>query len=441
MKSEVIIRELAGQKRSVRLRGAGLPRQGGAAWGGNLRAVTTWYPGNSANATQQVMGPTEKQTTFSGVWNTTRLNRAPCIFEPTVGNMQNVTFADSLREIIEDIIRKGTLLNVMWINAEAATFGGRGIQRIGRCVDWNFTYQRMDDLEWTLTFDWTGRGLGQQRVTQFRTDGTTSSSAAQIQALGTTVDDAVNKTKIQLSKRTVPKSATKFTLEQLGQIADAPSKLMRDFSQSMNRISNRVSALSELINKTKGQQYELANQFLDATTTAVQSARKFYDSLTQKPAELLETQQKLASLTRAASYFKGGADTANIVQQQAYPIAAQIRAEIDARRASGPNGIAPPPGGNAPANQNGTRSQVQVHLVKQGETLLSISLLFYGVIEGAYGIAFSNGLSLKALPPVGKVLIIPPLNAGPTPQPTLPVPPAGGQVTLPGGVGKLPGSP
>lgn len=442
MKSEVVIREVAGLKRALRLVGSGLPKQG-AAWGGKQRLVTTWYPGNGAQASQQVLGPTENQTPMNGVWRTTQLTRTPAVFEGKPGAETKIAFADSLREIFEDMLRGGALLQVYWINAEAQTFGARSIYRVGRAADWNFAYDRMDDIVWSVTWDWTSRGLNQQKVTEFRDDPTNAQQQAQFQAVATALADAIDGVKLKASKRTVPLSANKFSLEQLGQLLDAPKNLMRDFGQSMNRISNRVNHLSGLINKAKGMPYEVGNQFLDACLTAVQASNGFYDAMTQKPPELLETQSTLASLTRAASYAKGVTDTSAIVASKSNELAQSIRAQIQVRRVSGASGNAfPPPGPATASSLAGDRTQVETHIVKQGETLLSISQKFYGLPEGAYGIAFSNGLSLKEIPRVGKVLIIPPLNAGPSKLlVTTPVAASGGLTTLPSGNIKLPGSP
>jgi hypothetical protein len=438
-RSYIVIRELAGQKREIKLVGPGLPKQGSAAWGGTQRVITTWYPGNSAQATQQVLGPTESQSTWTGVWNTTRLYRTPCIYEPRPGTELRMVFADGLREVVEDILRSGVLLQVYWTSQELGTFGTRGIERVGRAVSWNFNYTRLDDIDWTITWEWTSRGSSQQKVIALREDDTNQANMATMAAIGAAVDDAVNKTKIQLSKRTIPKSASKFTLEQLGQILDGPSRLMRDFSQTMNRISNRVKTLGDLINKVRGMPYELQNQALDVAVTAVQSANHFKDAITRTPPELYDAQQRLSTLTRATAYMKGGTDTADNVVATTYPIAASIRSQIESRRASGQDGKAMPTGGNQAATNNANKTQVTVHVVKTGQTLMSISMIHYGIPEGAYGIAVCNGLSLRVVaPPVGKVLIIPPLNTGPSKVPQFPIPPAGGQTVLPNGVGQTP---
>lgn len=438
MKSTFVIRELAGQKRIVTLNGAGLPKQGSAGWGGTNKMATTWYPGNTSQATQQMLGGQEKASTFEGFWRSTQLVRTPAIFEPFPGRQVKLAFADGLREVVEDMLRSGVLLQVYWVNAEAATFGGRSIQRLGRASDWNFTYDRMDDLAWTITFEWTSRGLGQQKALAIREDGTNQAAIAAFEATTIAVNDAVNQTKMNLSRRGKPNSASKFTLEQLGGVLDAPKRLMKDFSQSMNRLSNRLTKLGELVSKVRGMPYEIAAQSLDIATGAVQAANKFNDALTRTPPEVADLQHSLKSLLRAASYTKGGKDAADIVVANSIRSSMELRKQIDSRRASGEGGKAFPTGGNAQATLNGNKTQVQVHLVKQGDTLISIAMTYYGVPEGAYGIAVGNGLSLKAIPPVGKVLIIPPLSAGPTNFPQLPVAPAGGDVTLPNGNPLLP---
>jgi hypothetical protein len=438
-RSEIVIRELAGQKRELRLRGPGLPKQGNSNWGGQQRVVTTWYPGNSAQATQQVLGPVESQTTWSGVWNTTRLYRTPCIYSPRPGQEFRMVFADGIREVFEEMLRSGVLLQVFWSSVESKTYGGRVINRIGRAVSWNFSYTRVDDIDWTVTWEWTSRGLNQQKVIALREDDTNQAQMATMAAMSSAVDDAVNKTKIQLSKRTIPNSASKFTLEQLGQILDGPSRLMRDFSQTMNRISNRVKTLGDLINRVRGMPYEIQNQALDVATTAIQAANSFTDSLTRIPPEQADAQQRLVTLTRAVSYMKGGNDSAQAVVATTYPISAGIRAQIEARRATGENGKAMPTGTNVNATNNGQPTQLQVHITKSGETLMSISMIYYGVVEGAYGIAVANGIGLRVVsPPVGRVLIIPPLNVGPSTAAQLPIAPAGGQTVLPNGVGQTP---
>lgn len=404
--------------------------------------ITTWYPGNAAQASQQVLGPVESQTPWTGIWRSTQLTRTPAIFEPNGGTQTKIAFADSLREIFEDLLRSGTLLQVFWINAELSTYGSRSIFRVGRAAEWNFAYDRMDDIVWSVTWDWTSRGLDQQKVTQFRDDATNSTVISQFANVAIALADSVNNVKMKLSKRTVPNSATKFSLDQIGAVLDGPNKLMKDFSQSMNRISNRITAIGDLIAKAKGLPYELASQLLDACTTATIAANNFYDAVTKTPPELLSTRQSLAALTRTSGYIKGSIDGAYNASSSSNVIAQRIQSQITARRVSGAGGNAlPPPGIRTAATLDGTRAQTQTHLVRQGETLISISQLFYGVPEGAYGIAFGNGLSLKEIPRVGKVLIIPPLNTGPSQNRAFPVPSSGGQVTLPSGVGKLPGSP
>lgn len=107
--SEILIQEeLTARHREIVLRGAGLPLKG-ANFPATQRVVTTWYPGNSAQATQHVLGPIEKQSQWSGEWNTTRLLQQACLFRDA-GVETQIVIADDLRSLLEDLFRGGALL-------------------------------------------------------------------------------------------------------------------------------------------------------------------------------------------------------------------------------------------------------------------------------------------------------------------------------------------
>lgn len=440
--SEIIIEELAGQKRTLRLVGAGLPKRG-ANWPGKQRLVTTWYPGNVAQASQQVIGPIDPQSQWNGEWNTTRLLRSPAVYEEG-GSSTKLAFAHSLALVLEDIFRGGALLQVTWAVDNGNPFTlPQQITRQGRASDWDFAYDRIDDIVWKVTWDWTGRGLGQDRVA-LRNDGAATQAFNSLDLVLLAVDESVNNTQIQLSKRTIPKSADKFSLEKLDAMLSAPSKLMKDFAQSCNRISNRVRTLGDLVGKAANLPFEITNQAIDIATTAVQSAAKFYDNCTRTPPDYYDTQQRIASLTRAASYFKGGIDASTQVTQQAISAREQFRGSQSERVGSGANGKGSKSAGPVQKpykRTGGEKNQVEVYLVQPGDTLIGISQRFYGLPDGAADIAFANNLPLKtATPPVGKVLIIPPfkgMGAMLTGRGKPPIKPASSQnPVLPGGVGQ-----
>lgn len=437
-KSEVQIEELAGQKRLLRLMGGALPKQG-VPWTNKNRLVTTFYPGNRIGS-QQVLGPTLAPSTWTGEWNTTRIVRTPAILRAN-GAEQQIIVADDLRVIVESILEEGALLLVTWIADAERDLGNlftgtRQIARLGRATDSDFKVTRLDDIEWSITWEWIAKGnLAQTRVV-FR-DGNTGALLNDFQAALIALDSAAD-TQIQLSNRTIPKSANKFTLEQLGQMLDGPKKLVKDFQQSANRLSNRVKTLGDLIAQARALPYEIERQAADTALTAVQAAKSFYNSVTRTPPEKYDAQQSLASLTRATAYFKGNCDVSRDIALRGISLQQSVNTQTQVRLASGADGNAMPAVGQATKNQAGQKSQTQVHLVKEGETLISISMLFYEVPDGAADIAFANGLKLGALPPVGKVLIIPVfkgLGSGFAGAPSAPVPSPGGVPSYPGGVG------
>ncbi len=111
--SSLTIKELTGLKRVVTLRGPSLPFQG-ATWGAIQRVVTTWYPGNAVEATQSVMGPALKPSSWTGVWRTTMMLRTPTLYSVNGGSDQTIVQAFTLANILEDIFQLGQRLRVEW---------------------------------------------------------------------------------------------------------------------------------------------------------------------------------------------------------------------------------------------------------------------------------------------------------------------------------------
>lgn len=437
-KSEIVIEELTGQKRKLHLFGAGLPKRG-ASWPGKLRLVTTFYPGNIAQGSQQVLGPVEPPSQWQGEWNTTRLARSPAVLESSAGR-QEIVYADVLREVLEDIFRQGSLLNVLWLVDPERDDGSRARQivRTGRASDWDFAYDRIDDIVWKVSFEWTGRGAAQDKVA-LRSDGASTQSLQALDLCLIAVDEAVNNTKIQSLKRAIPNSANQLSLEQLGQMLDAPTKLMKSFSQSCNAISNRLRKIGDLIGKARNIPYTLLTQQADIALTAVQTASSFYDNCTRTPPDSYDLQQSLSSTVRAASYFKGGLDAANTMTKQSSDMFWAVQRALAKRAGTGEDGK-----GEAAASTGQFRTVV--HLVHAGDTLISISRKYYGTPDGVVDIATANGLPIKTTEPtVGRVLIIPTYRGlGSGPSAFLPgIQPASSQNDpLPNGVGsRLPYAP
>lgn len=462
--SYIRIQEVSGENRLIVLVGAALPLQGNASWGGKQRVITTWYPGNGAQATQQILGPTESQTQWSGEWNTNRIINTPVGFGSGLSAERTIFVADDIRAVLEDMLRGGSLLEVLWqydpqridvktvskTNLNGTQTGAAQPVRIlrrGRATEWNFQYDTGDDIKWSITWDWESRGANQQQVVEFR-DGSSSTKNA-LTAAQLITEAAVTYpegNRIFTRTASVPLGASKFTLGQVQALADQVRRQVRLFSQQMNKISAAIGHVTEIINTVKNLPFEIANQAIDLSTNMIAESNRFYDAVSQKPTELYDTEQRYSTFIRAMNFAKGATDISQEVSAQGAESQGVFRAQVQAQRASGEQGNAQPLGVRPGRQVGGTNTQAQVHVVRRGDTLISISVHYYGTPDGVADIAFANGLSIRTPTlPIGRVLIIPPprnLGGNVVGVPRSPLQPSAAlNPTQPNGLGSSPNTP
>jgi len=161
--SSLRIEEQTGARRSLELRGGGLPHHW-AAFPVEQRVVTKWSPGNSADATQQVLGPREGSPEWEGEWNTTLLVGTPCLYSERGGLQEKVARARTLANIVEAIVRSGALLTVTWTEDNS---GQVPVVRLGRIAKFEPAYRSNDDVRWRISWEWKGRGPAAKRVANF----------------------------------------------------------------------------------------------------------------------------------------------------------------------------------------------------------------------------------------------------------------------------------
>jgi len=389
--STITVAELTGAKRTITLTGGGLPTQG-AAWGGTQRVITTWYPGNGTEATQHVLGPTEKPTEWNGIWRTNVLYRTPAVFADTDGQVTSIVDAFTLKEVVESMFRGGALLSVIWgtvvKHGENVAAETKTIVREGRATDWEFTYDRPDDITWRVSFDWSSRGRRQQKVVAFRTD----STDAYMRALQIASNDVVTKhdrNEMISKNRKIIKSANTFSLGQLENLTQAPSQFYSSFTRKAQQIADRVKQLGIIVNKVRAIPEQLKNQTLDQANNAVSISNNFIDTVSRAPPETLVRKQKVSQLTRAVTFYQGGHTTAVSLRRAALA----LRTQVDSTR-----------------QQN---TILAVHVARQRESLFDVSRKFYDGSGGnAAAIAHSNRLPLNTtFVEPGAVLIIPTTDA------------------------------
>lgn len=147
--SEWRVKELTGSKRQLVFAGRALPYRP-VTFSGTMAAEFTWYPGNP-EATVQVLGAREDETTFNGVWKDRFVRESDANGNFTAVAKLNGTQLGSVADIeeaVDSFRRQGQLLEVQW---------GR-VVRHGLLTRFVRKWDRVEDLDWEATFTWTGYG-------------------------------------------------------------------------------------------------------------------------------------------------------------------------------------------------------------------------------------------------------------------------------------------
>jgi len=362
--SALTIRELTGLKRQLVLRGGGLPFKG-APWPIQQRVVTTWYPGNSAQATQHVLGPVDKPSTWQGFWKTTQLVDTPAEFSDASGAVLRIVVAFELVRVFEDIIRGGQALSVEW--SDNTREQGRKIVREGVGSDFEPKYHRADDIEWQITWDWSGRGVQQEHVT-FR-------NTSVLEGVTSTI--VTGEQFAQLPQR--------FSLDNLFQFVDSVLFFTNGIARKMQQVVSRLKDVGDLILAVRSIPFQIAGQADDLATNTIAVANQFVDEISRKAPEQLSKSQKASQLTAVLSFYSTGIRESQLTARSARALRERL------------------------AQANKVQSDIlAVHVVRQTESLVTLSLRYYGTPDQASSIAKANRLPLnQTTVDAGTILIIP----------------------------------
>ena len=149
----LLIREVTGSERSVELRDRALPYQS-VMWGGEAKHTKNVYPGNPV-ATIQVLGPDETDTPMKGKWKTRYIgpmvtlvgfDDVASVFDELLG--ETPVTAEQLVQVFHKLRRAGNHLEVRW---------GPEVRR-GILADFRADYDRVEDIAWSATFVWSQVG-------------------------------------------------------------------------------------------------------------------------------------------------------------------------------------------------------------------------------------------------------------------------------------------
>jgi hypothetical protein len=239
--SSFTIRELTGDQRTLRLAGRAAPLRG-ITFGVHQRIEKTWYGGNP-EATSQVQGPEELATDPKGVWSDRFLRSADdsgrTISPEAIAQLDGIQVEDvmGLSNLMEDIARKGQLLEVTW-DAKV---------RRGYLEDWIETWQRREDMEWEMKFSWVSQGDPEVPPVLSRQVDLSDVSGSWAN-LGQQITDAVNNSPVgQLEAFSSQLDAkTSQVVSAINQVSDAVSSTIDGALSPLDSIRRVVGVLDTI---------------------------------------------------------------------------------------------------------------------------------------------------------------------------------------------------
>lgn len=146
MSSEFTIEQLGGNRLGVSLRGYALPHWGQASFLEVLNTKKTTYQGNP-QATIQVLGYEMKDTEIGGLWMTRKLQGMVTATYQGAGEIR-IESASALVDFVRRMFRGGQQVRVQWEN----------VVRIGVIKEFNPDYKRIEDIRWSISFEWSKDG-------------------------------------------------------------------------------------------------------------------------------------------------------------------------------------------------------------------------------------------------------------------------------------------
>lgn len=389
------IEELTGKRRRLLLRGASLPFRG-ATWGGTHLVSTQWNPGNE-EATQQVLGPQELPSDWEGEWNTTRLISTPALFTNESGNANDVATAGTLHEIMESLRFDGQLLRVVWtgsINSDGTPQREKRITRIGRLTEFVGRFDTNDDLRWNATFTWISRGKRQPKTIEVRGDNLLIAARAAI-VKQTELVQEIELARLRAANER-KNAASTFSLGQLEAFVDGPLETLDSFARFATSVTSRLRTIGELLIKVRDTPAAIVGRLADVASNTVAVTNQFLDEASRLGPEQTSTRNKVSNMTRNAAYISRGQTSAQQV--------AAINADLGRRARARRSGLA---SGTSRSNVVEKEDLVEVHIPRQGETMMSIALKYYGDADLAAPLAKSNGLPSFTVTPPRIPIIIP----------------------------------
>lgn len=394
LSSSVLIEEVVAapgkRRRAMLLRGSGQP-YAGAGWGSLLAITTTWYPGNGDEADQQVLGPQEPPSAWTGGWHRTLLSSTPILLQEDDGHQPRTTAPMDLVNFFEAIQRSGRKLRVTWSSEQAPSSRESGIGktlgsaadvqivREGRCKSFLYRFSTLHDVEWSMEWEWLGRGKSTQRVTDTRSGVIAQFGAAYESKLQAIVNAAAAASLAKLTPHAL-------TLGQIGALANLPSTIANRVGRSFAQLQSSLGQITGIAKSISSQPGAISNMAISHARNSRAQALSIYRSFSSQGVETLSKKGDVRSQLRAHQTFGAIQDSSLLGARAAQEFEVQVRVTVaQAQEWLG--------GERAKSQAPSPGSILAVVTAKDSETPQSISQRWYGTPDHAVDILKANGLS------------------------------------------------
>lgn len=338
--------ELSGSRRSVVLRGRAMPHRP-VAWPREIVLKEQRYSGNPVK-TIQVLGPDHRPLELRGTWKTKFVSDDASLwgFDDLWSEGDAIT-AELLVAVFDRLLAAGNLLEVSW--------GPEVWRGVMRAFEPN--YQRVEDIEWSATFAWTQRGEMTAPLASPFTDSQSENNDA-LSAL----EDAM---------AAVPPFAI---LPAMLNPLEAGLIVARE---AMLSLASGLAAISG-VPEVGADQFQAVASAAEAAATA---CRDMAGLALDSSIESFIATDDVASALAAQTWSQSVGAAANEMGAAAINTREAVRSRV-------------------------VDGYLAVVVLRQGQTLRSLALQYYGSADAWVTIAEANGLSTSN-PPAGLIILVP----------------------------------
>ena len=391
-----------------------------------MRMKTETYVGNPLEATQQILGPVMLPSEWTGIWRTTQLTGTPVFYKDSPGGAnQIITIASTLRDYLETIFESGQRLRVTWSTQsyfnidgkETITPGDRRIVRIGRASEWKFSHDRMDDIAWSISFEWISKGSSSQKAISIKDEDELAQARNYFMNLSNANTQLItNKLVVSNTDLAGVQTATSLTLGDIESLANGPIEVWNSFLSAGTNALNAIGRIIQVAQDIGNLPDILKNQTHTSAKNMVTICKDCEQKLSQIPYENYTNSNnfnvnKATQAKRAFDlYFENVKDVLDAGLDLVKITASKKSAQVD--------------GSNTRSDSLSQTDIIGVWVARKGDTYASISNKFYGTPDYSYALAKVNANALPSVlgqggaypvrgrayaisPPIGATLVIP----------------------------------